>query len=272
MAFTTVTPAPPLRGAIETIWDWVVDPGDFRFERVLPQPGSALIINLLEDQTRVYTDDEERRCERLPGTVFSGQSTRSFVIDSAEQIAVMGVAFRPGGTVPFFRERMDLLCDRHTALEDLAGAPGRVLRERLLHARDARERLAILERWLAARFAAIPLHPAVGFALGVFSASPLVQRVGEVIDASGMSARRFGTLFREQVGIGAKRFARMQRFRAVVAQVQRGCRIEWAHVAADCGFHDQPHLVREFREFSGMTPAAYVAQRGQHVNHIALPD
>lgn len=272
MAFTTCVPAPPLRRSVEMIWDWDVEPGEFRLERILPQPGSSLIINLFEDQTRIYSDDAQHRCEHLSGAVFSGQCTRSFVIDSTEQIAVMGVVFRAGGALDLFRERMDLLGDRHVALDDLIAQSAQALRERLLHAADAQARLALLEHWLLQRCQPGRLHPAIDFALGVLDGCPQVQRIGGIVDASGLSARRFGTLFREQVGIGAKRYARLQRFRATVASVTRGQPIEWARVAADCGFHDQPHLVREFREFSGMTPSAYLAQRGPFVNHIALTD
>jgi AraC-like DNA-binding protein len=67
-----------------------------------------------------------------------------------------------------------------------------------------------------------------------------------------------------------KRYARLERFRAVVAQAHLNNCIEWSRVAADCGFYDQPHLVREFREFSGMTPSAYMAERGPHANHVPL--
>ena len=126
-------------------WDWRVEPGSFRLERILPQPGTTLIINLHEDETRVYSDDAQCRCERSCGTVFSGQFTRSFVIDSVEQIAVIGVAFRPAGACAFLRERMDVLGNRHTAFDDLAGPSARALRERLLQVPAADARLALLE-------------------------------------------------------------------------------------------------------------------------------
>jgi AraC-like DNA-binding protein len=252
------------------IWDWRVEPGGFQLERILPQPGSSLIINLLEDQTRVYGDDTERRCERLPGAVFSGQFTRSFVIDSDEQIAVMGVMFRPGGAFGLLRERMDPLGNRHTALEDLTGSSAHALRERLLNTADAADRLDALEHWLLARCVRGRSHPAVGYALHALDLAPQIQRIDGIVKASGLSPRRFSTLFREQVGIGAKRYARLQRFRAVVATANSECHVEWSRVAADCGFHDQPHLVREFRAFSGMTPGAYLARGGEYMNHIPL--
>jgi AraC-like DNA-binding protein len=270
MAFTTFVPPAPLHVPVRMLWDWHFEPGAFRFERILPEPGSALILNLLEDQTRTYSDDAERRCETAPGAVFSGQFTHSIVIDSREQVAVMGVMLRPGGACAFLREPMDLLGNRHVALEDLVGPAGRALRERLLEAADANARLGLLAGWLLRRFRERPLHPAVRHALATFERMPCIDRIGGLIADSGLSAKRFGTLFRAQVGVGAKQYARLKRFRAVVAGVQQGRRIEWAHVAADCGFHDQPHLVREFRDFAGMTPGAYTTVRGEYANHIEL--
>lgn len=269
MSFIEHHPAAPLGDAIASIWDWHVAPGAFRIERMLPTIGATLIVNLFEDASRVYADDERRICEHSAGTVLSGQPTRSFLIDTAEQIQVMGVAFRAGGAACFFREPMDRLSDRHVAIEDL-GAGVAALRDRLLHAAGPMQRIALLEAWLRARFMPQGLHPAVAFALRSLQAAPQVARVDALADASGYSVRRFGELFRVQAGVGAKRFARLARFRSVVDLARRGARIDWTRIAADCGFHDQPHLVREFRAFAGMTPSAYLRQRGTNVNHIAL--
>lgn len=44
----------------------------------------------------------------------------------------------------------------------------------------------------------------------------------------------------------------------MAAAAARLNRPDWARLAADFGFADQPHLVREFKSFSGLTPAAYL--------------
>jgi AraC-like DNA-binding protein len=269
MAFVQHKPAAPLDASIESIWDWQVEPGAFRLERILPTPGSSLIINLLEDESRVYADDAGLDCERSAGAVFSGQFTQSFVIDSLEQISVIGVIFKPAGAFRFLRERMDPFGNRHTDLEAIVGSDGRRLRERLLQMDSARERIAAFESWLRGRLAPAAPHAAIGHALGALERCPQIQRIDSLVRDSGLSQRRFSTLFREQVGIAPKQYTRMLRFRRVVAQARPG--IDWAHVAADCGFHDQPHLNREFRTFSGMTPSQYLARRGVYTNHVALP-
>lgn len=95
------------------------------------------------------------------------------------------------------------------------------------------------------------------------------SRIGAIAAHCRLSPRRFGKLFREQVGMSPKRYARLQRFRRVVARAHGQPRVDWAGIATDCGFH-QPHLVHEIRAFSGMTPGAYLARSGDWPAHVPL--
>lgn len=270
MAFLVAQPSPALAPFIERIWDWDMPQAAHHLERVLPSPAPALIINLHENETRVYADDAERRCTLAPAAVLGGPCLRSQIIDTAEQVRVMGVVFRPAGAWAFSREDQQAFLQRDIGLEDIYGHVARQLRERLLHTPDSAERVRLLDRWLCDRLAVSAPDACVGHAIAALACAPQLTRVAALVRDSGMSEYRFGRLFSRQVGMGPKRFARLLRFRVVVEQVHADERVEWAHVAADNGYTDQSHLVREFREFAGMTPAAFVAARGQYVNHVPL--
>lgn len=270
MDFVSVVPPPPLAAWVERIWDCRMALQPWQLERILPKPSPALIINLLEDRVRVYADERGRDCTTLAGSVVSGPYTGSFVIDTLEQTRVMGVQFHVGGAWPLFGEPLERLADRDVELAALVGDRIRGLRERLLHTTSSRQRLRLLHDWLLARIGRRDLHPVVRHAVRLLGRAPQTARVADIARDTGLSERRLGMLFRQQVGLTPKRFARTQRFRAVIAEVDGRRRVDWAAVAADCGFHDQPHLVHEFRRFAGMTPAAYLAARGPHANHVPL--
>ncbi|MEZ0472518.1 helix-turn-helix domain-containing protein [Luteimonas salinilitoris] len=269
MPLLSLAPPPPLDALVESIWDWQDAPRAHRFERMLPSPRPQLIFNLAEDETRVY--DEAFGVRRNAGAALDAPSHRSFVIDTAEQVAVTGIVFRAGAAAPFFRERMDRIVNSHVDLDALAAGDARTLRLRLLEAADGRQRLQVVHAWLLRALGNARPHPAVAHALRLFDASPEIQRIGAIAAHCRMSPRRFGELFREQVGMSPKRYARLRRFRRVVAQVHRQQAVDWAGVAVDCGFHDQPHLAHEFRAFSGMTPGEYARRQGRWPDHVPLP-
>jgi AraC-like DNA-binding protein len=60
------------------------------------------------------------------------------------------------------------------------------------------------------------------------------------------------------VGLPPKTYARMFRFRLVVDVVQsRRAAPDWAQLAMACGYYDQSHFNREFREFAGLSPTEF---------------
>ncbi|WP_266160901.1 helix-turn-helix domain-containing protein [Dyella silvatica] len=270
MGYCRRLPAAPLNALIETLWDWDMPSQAHHYERILPSLGAGLIINLHEDETRVYSDDAKRSCVRMRGAVIGGPALRSQIIDTAEQIRVMGVVFRPGGAHALCGEDHRVLVAGDIHLDDMFGASAYDLRQRLLDTAAPERRLDLLEQWLHRQLRLPALNPVVNHALAVLQREPQWTRIAPLVRDSGLSEYRFGRLFRQQVGMGPKQFARLTRFRAVVDQVQRQQSVDWSRVAADGGYGDQAHLTHEFRAFSGMTPTAYVASQRVYANHIAL--
>ena len=270
MGFHVQVPAVPMDALIETIWDWDMPQQPHRLERVLPCAGAALIINLHEDETRTYADDGSGRCTRAAAAVLGGPATTSQIIDTAEQVRVMGVVFRPGGVCGFSAEDMTATAGREVDLHDLFGPGAGQLRQHLLDTPTASRRIALLEQWLRARLRGTGIHPAVSHAVTLLERAPQVLGIARVARECGWSERRLLTVFRRQVGLTPKQFARLARFRAVIAQVHPARTVDWTAVALDSGYGDQAHLCHEFRRFAGVTPSAFMAQRGPYPNHLAL--
>ncbi|HTS66106.1 MAG TPA: DUF6597 domain-containing transcriptional factor [Candidatus Acidoferrales bacterium] len=94
-------PGGALAGFIELLWYWDGPAQPHAFERLLPDGSMELIINLDEDEVRIYDRRDLGRYERLDGCSLMGPHSEYFVIDTAQQVRVMGVHFGPGGAFPF---------------------------------------------------------------------------------------------------------------------------------------------------------------------------
>jgi AraC-like DNA-binding protein len=70
------------------------------------------------------------------------------------------------------------------------------------------------------------------------------------------------------VGISPRATIRVMRFRHAVNTALGQRRVHWAQLAADSGYYDQAHLIREFRELAGLTPTALLAERTRAVASV----
>jgi AraC-like DNA-binding protein len=258
MNLLTYTPPPPLAAFVDMLWLAEGPAPPHRRERLLPTGTTELVIDLRESSPM-----------RVP--MLSGPHSESFVIDTAPQTAIMGVHFRPGGAFPFFKAPAGQLHNIHLHLDALWGRRAAELREQLLEAQTPPQRFRILERLLLAQ-AVRPLarHPAVDFALHAFRDASRELSVSAVVDRTGWSQRRFIEVFRDEVGLTPKLFCRIIRFQQVLRLLHGRREIDWASVAAACGYYDQAHFINDFRDFSGFSPTAYLRDRGTHLNHVPL--
>jgi transcriptional regulator GlxA family with amidase domain len=75
----------------------------------------------------------------------------------------------------------------------------------------------------------------------------------------GRSGRYLELRFRDQVGVPPKTAARVLRFQHALSVATGSSRPAWSQVAAQCGYVDQAHLNREFRQLAGCTPTELLA-------------
>jgi len=264
-------PVPPLSSFVKCFWYWHGAPTTHAKERLMPNGEPSVIFNLGNDPIRIYDADDPRRYGEYGWSVVSGARTKCFVIDTSQEERVFGIQFHPGGAFPFFRVPSAELENRSVDLEDLWPRTANELRERLLSSRTVEMMFDAAERYLFAQLVKpLELHRGVAFALGHFCQRPHTSKIGLVLRETGLSERRFIELFHEQVGLTPKAFCRVRRFQRVLESVHGAREVDWAQVALECGYYDQPHFIHDFREFSGLTPTQYVARATEHLNHVPV--
>ncbi|HJQ74863.1 MAG TPA: helix-turn-helix domain-containing protein [Gaiellaceae bacterium] len=117
-------------------------------------------------------------------------------------------------------------------------------------------RFEMLDRELGRRLADARRPDAgVLFAWERLRATHGAARIGAVAADLGWSRKRLAARFREQIGLTPKAAARLLRFER--ARSLAGT-MSWGELAFTCGFADQPHLIAEFRSFTGRTPETFL--------------
>lgn len=177
------------------------------------------------------------------------------VIDSFGKSCCIQVNFAPLGARRFFGMPMSELTDRMVGLDEVLGIWGRRLREMLGEQTDWHGRLDVAESSIVERLIKTPPPSTeVRWALDKIMASGGRGRVATIASEIGWSRKHLAARFADQTGLGPKAVARIVRFNNAASLARRVERPAWADIAAACGFADQAHLVREFRELAGATP------------------
>src|SRR5215831_989437 len=137
MNYSSRVPPPPLDAFVASIWVCRDEVRPHALERVLPTGAAQVIINLKEDQTRLYDPASPHWHVSTAGTILTGAQSRFQIIDTSEQEYVAGVNFKPGGSAAFIRSPADETCNADTPLDFLWGrATTATLRQQLLERND----------------------------------------------------------------------------------------------------------------------------------------
>jgi AraC-like DNA-binding protein len=199
------------------------------------------------------------------------ERVRSFVAATDTRHAVVehdghqhGVELRltPLGAHMLLGVPMDELTCRVVELDGLLGREADELIERMHEAGGWEGSFDVMDAWLLRRLAdAERPDPAVEHAFARLVRTHGAVPVAELVRETGWSRRHLAARFRTQVGLAPKVFGRILRFRRAASELTRPDGRSLAEIALDCGYYDQAHLNRDFREFSGRTPTELIAAR-----------
>jgi AraC-like DNA-binding protein len=270
MIVVTHIPRAPLNQCIELLWFHEGLNPDHRLERVLPEGSAELIINLRDEDRHLFDHANYRPQRSYRRSWLSGPHSEFIVIDTAPNASMIGAHFKPGGASAFFRLPLGELRNSVVDLEVFWNTAAGTLRDQLLEAPTPTDKFRILEDALLACRRGLELnHRAVRYALDYFMREPGSVAIGAVAHRVGFSPRHFIELFNDQVGMTPKVFCRVRRFQRAIYQIHRRG-MTWADLAVVCGYYDQAHLIRDFKEFCGMTPGDYLEQRPQYPNFVPV--
>ena len=257
--FLLAPPPPDLVGIVEAFW---ISRGriTFLYEKILPQNNIELMFNLYRPFGVPNRPPADRSFRRA--WIAGMQQEWLTVVPRyapTEPSYLVSARMPPLGAYRVLDMPLGEISHNVVESDDALGAAVNRVHERIGNTTEPGLQLALLCDFVRARLArsSARLHADARIAVGALAESSGAARIEELCRSLGVSRKHLAQLFHAHVGLTPKVYGRMFRFRSAVDLVQKGRRPDWARVAMACGYYDQAHFNREFREFAGMSPGEF---------------
>ena len=241
---------------MESIW-YARGRAPYARERIAPT-GSTVGIVVLGDALLQTPDNGAGTTLRSDRGVLLGPHDRPVVNEPLGETFAVGIVTTPVGCEAVFGVAPSTL--RGRAVDLLETVPEtRGLRERLAGSRSPERLLYETEEWLAARCdGSIAGLDRCERAVALIEGGPS-RPIAEIASEVGLSHSQLDRDFTRIVGLSPRVLARLLRVRRLLQGIDVTGRVGWTELAADLGWFDQAHLIRDFKRHTGVTPSQYLA-------------
>ncbi|GAA4235007.1 AraC-like DNA-binding protein [Streptosporangium album] len=237
-------PSPDLAWAVDRYWSvrWDLRDGDSYEQRVILHPAVHLVFEVgAATVEAISPHDFARRLERR------GQA--------------FGVKFRPAGFRPFLGGAVSAIAGRRFVASVVFGAEVDEISRILGVTDDVNALTDVVETFLRRLDTQpLPMTATMNAVVDLIVADKSLTRVGDLARRLGINPRRLQRLFADHVGLGPKWVINRCRIHEAADVAIRGASIDWARLAAELGYSDQSHLVRDFTATVGTSPDQYNRQ------------
>jgi AraC-like DNA-binding protein len=259
MNFREIAPGPHLEKLIQSYW--VADGSNLSAEQkhtILPDGCFDLVIDIYpkQDNAIVLTGIWDKPIEV---TIGKGQIT-------------VGCRFYPAAIDVFFRCRVADFNNSSIAFaEAMLQTDSDIDLTKLWTIKEAEDLLSYLD----CCFTMIKISATgEGDLLLRMRAKDPEQSIGDFARTTGLSSRQLHRHCQNRFGISPKTYCSIQRFICAKGLLAHDEDLDLADLALQCHYYDQAHFIREFKRFSGITPAAYRRKRrmSDSYNTAGCPD
>jgi AraC-like DNA-binding protein len=240
--YGSLPPAPELAPFVENYWtvSWDLRGEPPFTQKVLTRPG----VNMTFKRGR---------------SRIAGLTTGQFAEVLEGRHRVFGIRFRTGSFRAVLGAPVAAITDRFLGVQSVFDEQGQALEGALLRVSEAEEMAAIMDRFLA------PLAPRrdsdaelAAEIMAEIAGNRGLVKVQDLAADVGLGPRRLQRLFQEYVGAGPKWVIRRYRMQEALARALGDPQVSWSELAAELGYADQAHLIRDFTANVGAPPSKYV--------------
>ncbi len=251
-----IKPDYPLSKFVESIYCYTGEASGMR-QQIIPDGKTDLLLNF---GTAIYILDDDKSKRVITESIFQGIRKRPYTFEFGKQLNIIGIRFHPLGFSSLFRFREKEITENPVNAELIAGNTIKEIEEKIAGEPVVSRKLAIVVKWLYDFFIKRDkTNLKVSDALDELNSSKGLLKIKDIADGEA-GYKRIQRTFSEYIGISPKLYSRMLRFDSIHNELRKLSNVDWMDIVAKYDFHDQSHLVKEFKFFTGATPAEFLSK------------
>ncbi|MBS1529852.1 MAG: AraC family transcriptional regulator [Bacteroidetes bacterium] len=231
-----------------------------------PQPYQTLYFYPYDKVSTV--DGSGNVISELAASTIVGPQLNRISLRLGYNALVIIVTFKPGALHRLLKIPMHELIDMPLDASHYAGRELVGINEQLSGLTEYGAMAVLVQKYLSRKANDLKDALPVDRALQSITPTGAIMGVGRLADLSCVSTRQLERQFNERIGMSPKLYFRLDRFSRAWRMRENCTGISWSAIAHQCGYADQMHMIRDFKEFTGATPGSLQTELSQ--THLRL--
>lgn len=259
MDYQVFTPVAELQPFIKCFWTMEAAHTDEPVKQRIVPDGCMEMIFHYADGYRQYFEDGSSILQ--PQSFVFGQITNYIEVAPTGVTGIVAARFLPEGLTPFLDMPVTALANNAVSIGDVFGEKGILLEQAVMAAADNQQRIKLIEAFLLSLLA----QPQTIDAITKACVEAIMQSQGqldvvELADKVKVNRRNMERKFTAAIGMSPKQLSRAVRLQATLKMLEQKKFTSLTSLAYENGYYDQSHFIKDFKEFTGMSPKLFFAE------------
>lgn len=196
--------------------------------------------------------------ETLPKCFLIGQLTQPYEVEPTGETGTFFVCFHPNGFLPFTNTPIREMENTAVPLNEIFGTDGQEIGHKILNAHSTSERINLIQAFLTDRLTDTKTvdHIVKSTVETILTANGQVS-VTELSKQNNINRRQLVRKFSSVIGLSPKQLSKTIRIQATLKALLTKEVTSFTELAYQNEYFDQAHFIKDFKEFTGLTPKEF---------------
>lgn len=265
-------PHPALTEYVECFWSTeIVNPMPPKeMESFIPDGSTELVFKIGEAHIEV----KDGKKEFIKNSHVSGIQNRSSDVLLPKRLNHFCVRFKLGGTFPFFGIPAHLFANNNFSLDIFLGKEYRVIEDQIFEALNDKMRIEIIENFLLTKLYGLNTMEDYHFVKSCTNRLLMIEDPIKINDLTKLYYTNYKALerkFKKIIGLTPSELMKIKRVNDAVRHMHTSGTLSLTETGYACGYYDQSHFIREFKQITGLTPLKFKNKQFPVVQWVQQP-